>query len=501
MPEFRAQPSKARVAREALRDKGQFWTPDWVARAMVRFVLRSGNEVFDPAVGAGAFLSAAKAIGLAEGITIRLRGSELHAPVLAQARSRGLSARELERVEIGDFLRMQPEPAPTGIVANPPYIRHHRLDSATKQFLKALARRVTGFVVDGRAGYHVYFLIQALSLLPQRGRLAFIIPADTCEGVFAPRLWAWIAEQFRIEAVIRFQAGATPFPTVDTNPVVVLISREPPRDELLWARCLSANAPAFERWVSDGMQTHDSAAFTAVRRPLGEALATGLSRDPALLTEGAPVLGDYFHVMRGIATGANAFFFLTQAQARTLGIPAEFLFPAVGRTRDVSGDRLSAMDLDQLDRDGRPTLLFAPDERPLGAFPKRVRDYLTSAASEGLAARALISTRRPWYRMERREPPPFLFAYLGRRNARFIRNDAGARPLTGFLCVYPRATTDPHWRARLWRLLSDPRTVAALPLVGKSYGGGALKVEPRALERLPLASALVAEAGIAPASA
>ena len=46
--------------------------------------------------------------------------------------------------------------------------------------------------------------------------------------------------------------------------------------------------------------------------------------------------------------------------------------------------------------------------------------------------KTLISTRNPWYNMEKRENPEFLFAYLGRRNTRFIRNEAGVVPLTGF---------------------------------------------------------------------
>ncbi len=44
-------------ARETLREKGQFWTPDWIAEAMVEYVLAGGSRnLFDPAVGAGAFL-------------------------------------------------------------------------------------------------------------------------------------------------------------------------------------------------------------------------------------------------------------------------------------------------------------------------------------------------------------------------------------------------------------------------------------------------------------
>ena len=48
--------------REALREKGQFWTPLWVAEAMVAYASAESETIFDPAVGAGAFFRAAKAL-------------------------------------------------------------------------------------------------------------------------------------------------------------------------------------------------------------------------------------------------------------------------------------------------------------------------------------------------------------------------------------------------------------------------------------------------------
>src|SRR5581483_10454408 len=125
------------------------------------------------------------------------------------------------------------------------------------------------------------------------------------------------------------------------------------------------------------------------------------------------------------------------------------------------------------------------------------RKYILQGQQLGLAQRPLIMQRRPWYKMEVRSAPPFLFAYLGRRNARFIRNLAGAMPLTGFLCVYPQRA-DIAFIEQLWQVLHHPETISNLPLVGKSYGSGAIKVEPRALERLPLPSAIVAQAGLVP---
>lgn len=115
----------------------------------------------------------------------------------------------------------------------------------------------------------------------------------------------------------------------------------------------------------------------------------------------------------------------------------------------------------------------------------------------GLPKRPLIASRNPWYKMEARQVPPILFAYLGRRNARFVRNRANVVPLTGFLCVYPRRA-EGAFVEKLWGILRHPETIANLSLVGKSYGSGAIKVEPRALEALPIPNSLLRGAGLIP---
>lgn len=487
---------RAGAEREALRERGQFWTPDWVAEAMVAYAVGGGSDhLFDPAVGAGAFFRAAKAVGERSGRRLSLAGTEVFADALDEAREGGLTQDDLCDVQITDFIRNPPEGRFTSIVANPPYIRHHRLSRDLKQYLRTLATSLVGEPLDGRAGLHIYFLLRALERLAPGGRLAFILPADTCEGVFAPVLWKWIGTHYRLDAVITFEHVASPFPGVDTNAVIVLISRSAPVPHLHWARC-GERGPSLLRWIETQFGDADSG-ITACRRPLSEALETGLSRGPSVNVGSHFRLVEFASVLRGIATGANEFFFLTAARAQQLGIPPRFLHPAIGRTRDADGNTLTEERLRELDSEGRPTFLFTPDGRMLESFPARVREYLRKGEEDGLPNRPLISSRRPWYKMENRAVPPFLFAYLGRRNARFIRNSAGVVPLTGFLCVYPRSD-QPEYIERLWAVLNHPATVANLALVGKSYGGGAIKVEPRALERLPIPPDVLDQAGLTP---
>jgi hypothetical protein len=49
---------------------------------------------------------------------------------------------------------------------------------------------------------------------------------------------------------------------------------------------------------------------------------------------------------------------------------------------------------------------------------------------------------------------------------------------------------------RLWKALNHPDTLRNLLFVGKSYGGGALKVEPRQLDALEIPASVLAEVGL-----
>jgi hypothetical protein len=49
---------------------------------------------------------------------------------------------------------------------------------------------------------------------------------------------------------------------------------------------------------------------------------------------------------------------------------------------------------------------------------------------------------------------------------------------------------------RLWRALNHPSTLQSLAFTGKSYGGGALKVEPRQLDNLEIPLSVLQEVGL-----
>ena len=472
-----------------LREKGQFWTPAWVAGPMVRYVLAGGAQtLFDPAVGPGTFFVAARAQGF-EGA---FSGCELHSEALDEGQLHGLSAADLADIWTGDFLSMPFQRVP-GIVSNPPYIRHHRIPTAVKADIQQQVRHDLGLVIDGRAGLHVYFFIRCLQMLENKGRLAFIVSADICEGVFAKKLWTWVTDQFRLDGVITFSPNAAPFPGIDTNAVIFLVRNDKPRDRFLWIRVLKSDADSLTRLFADLDAADGNDSIEVSIRDISEGIATGLSRPAHKSNENMMRLKDIADVMRGIATGANDYFVMTAVQMRERKLDRSFFLRCIGRTRDCPSDRITEDRLSELEEAGRPTWLLNLPDRPPEQLPNPVQRYLRLGENQGLPDRALIKSRRSWYRMEQRKAPPLLFAYLGRRASRFILNEAGIVPLTGFLCVYPKPDIDAH---ALWRVLNDATVIEGLCRVGKSYGDGAIKVEPRSLEQLTIPRSILENLGI-----
>jgi hypothetical protein len=474
--------------REALRVKGQFWTPPWLAKVMAGWVIQGRPEIlFDPAVGPGTFFAAAREAGFAG----ELQGFELHPNAFADGWKLGLKPDDFRQVQIADFISTSlPEKFPA-IVSNPPYIRHHRLTQDQKLELKQLALNLLGFSLDGRVGLHVFFLLKCLAQLAPGGRLAFLLPADVCEGISSSAFWNRICQQYRLIAAMTFADEAAPFPTVDTNAMVFLFTKEKPLEDFLWLRVCERDGEAISAAL-DGRKP--SSAVSLHHRKLAEAMKTGLSRPPRAQNNFGTPLTHFAKVVRGIATGGNEFFFLTREQIRSHGLPEKFFRRAIGRTRDCPSDRLTTTDLNRLEAAGRATWLLNLADEADEKLPTQLRAYLESGKQAGLSERSLIKTRRPWYKMEKRTPPPILFAYLGRRECRFILNEADVVPLTGFLCVYPWDSTRAGAKM-LWRALNHPDTLANLSFVAKSYGGGALKAEPRQLDQLEIPQSVLDEVG------
>jgi hypothetical protein len=206
-------------------------------------------------------------------------------------------------------------------------------------------------------------------------------------------------------------------------------------------------------------------------------------------------LGDLFTIKRGLATGNNSFFILTEAQVKELKIPRAFVKPILPGPRHLTKDIVEALPSGAPDVSPRLYLLDSsqPEERIKAHWP-RFYEYLAQGKARKIDASYLASHRASWYSQEQRPPAPFLCTYMGRaRNGkhpfRFIWNRSQATAHNVYLMLYPKGrlrdalTQHPELEAHVFEALQRI-TPAQLLSEGRVYGGGLHKLEPKELAQI-----------------
>ncbi len=210
-----------------------------------------------------------------------------------------------------------------------------------------------------------------------------------------------------------------------------------------------------------------------------------------------PTLSDFFKIKRGIATGDNSFFILSEEEIAMRGLPMEAFTPILPSPRYLRDDEVMAR------KDGSPDIdrrLFLLDtklsEEEIHRRYPALAAYLEEGKVKGLPERYLCKHRTPWYAQEDRSPAPIVCTYLGRGDAksgrpfRFILNGSRATVANVYLALYPtplmarEMDRDPALLRKVWSALNELAPDILLG-EGRVYGGGLHKLEPTELGNIP----------------
>jgi len=210
-------------------------------------------------------------------------------------------------------------------------------------------------------------------------------------------------------------------------------------------------------------------------------------------------LSDLFKVKRGVATGSNKFFILTQKEITTRRLPFEAFRPILPSPRHLHADEVIADERGEPILEPKLYLLHCrlPETEVKKRYPE-LWEYLQCGKST-VAERYLCKSRQVWYYQEDRAPAPILCTYLGRidtksgRPFRFILNHSKAIAANVYLLLYPRgvlarlAREDPQIIRKVWHALNSLPPASFLG-EGRVYGGGLHKLEPKELANVDVTS-------------
>lgn len=195
------------------------------------------------------------------------------------------------------------------------------------------------------------------------------------------------------------------------------------------------------------------------------------------------LLGELANVRRGVATGCNAFFVLSDQQRREHGLHRCSLRPCAASPRVITSNAIDETSMAALP-DTAPRWLLMPTRQRRGGPLER---YLGLAKQMGVHDRYLVRQRldagHPWWQVEANFDAPILFSYLNRDHPRFVHNPLDAVPLNNWLVIQPHEGID---HEALVAALREPAIEGRLHDDARRYGKGLWKLEPAELKALRL---------------
>lgn len=472
--------------------RGAFFTPPEVADFLTNWAIRTSSDVvLEPSCGEAAFLSPAarrlKGLGaIPEQASHQLFGIDIHKPSLEVA-AKLLAADGIRPTLIGNsFFSIDPPggllPSPIpfvhAVVGNPPFIRYQQFSGHERATAQAAALR-QGVSLSGLASSWAALLIHASAFLDPDGRVAMVLPAELLTVNYSEAVRRFLLERFAAVHVIHFKRLIFKDALED---IVLLLAEGSGGSSSLTFHLLEDERAL----VTFSSQLGKRTSFEPQGSKWTELLLPQKVRQLVndVTSEWFITIGDYGVPQLGTVTGANDFFALRLSQVKDLGLKE----PDITRisppgTRHLKGLRFTNADWRGLEEADQRVWLLTLKRRTSKEEP--VSRLIRKGEAIDVHIRYKCRIRDPWYVVPPVAKPDLFFTYMSHRFPRLITNVAGV----GFLNSMHGVELTNHRRvgkAALPFAAMNSLSQLVAETIGRSYGGGILKLEPREASRLPV---------------
>lgn len=473
--------------------RGAFFTPEPIARYITDWAVRSTTDrVLEPSCGEASFLLAAvdrfAALAPARSRSKRstLDGVELH-PASAQAARDLLSAAGVDAcITVGDFFEQDPTGSYDAVVGNPPYVRYQDFSGAARALSRAAALRA-GVGLTNLASSWAAFTVHAALFLRPGGRMGLVLPAELLSVNYAAEVRRFLLGSFARVDLVLFTERV--FPGVQEEVLLLLADGY-------------QGGPTDHASIYQAQNAGDLAAIAAARtwrpqRPEEKWTPSLLSSDALaaythlLSSGGFTVLQTWGETTLGMVTGNNKFFALSPAKVAALGLqPSDITLLSPPGSRHLRGLAFTKSALDEMGRQGSATWLFRPPGDPSPA----AQAYIAAGEMANVHTAYKCRVRKPWWRVPLVLPADLLLTYMNADTPRLTTNAARASHLNSVHGVYLNKPVRRLGKALLPLASITSMTLVGAETVGRAYGGGMLKLEPREADRLPVPTPELVEA-------
>lgn len=462
---------------ELRKARGAFFTPLPIVTFMTNWALRDvGDSVYEPSAGDAEFLVDAvrrlRELSTDPDFRPAVHGVEIHEQSAIVGRQRVQAAGGEPAIEVNDFFLVDSTVKYTAAIGNPPYVRYQDWSGEARIRSREAALRA-GVPLTGLASSWASFVVHSTSILQDGGRLALVLPAELLSVNYAAPIRSFLFAHFRSLEIVLFESQV--FPEAEADVVLLLADgfNSGPTDH------------AFIRQATDAesLVSLDSGSKWSPEDPAGKWTGAGLIPPEAttpmrnLRSSGAFVdLEVWGDTTLGIVTGNNRFFALSPRRAKELALrPKELLKLSPPGSTHLRGLELTQSMLDQLGKDGKQTWLFYPGDRLSPAAEAYVEAGRIAGVNEAYKCRV----RKTWFKVPIVQPADLLLTCMNADTPRLTTNNAGVHHLNSIHGVYLRPDVQKLGRELLPLASLNSITLLHAEMVGRAYGGGILKLEPR----------------------
>jgi adenine-specific DNA-methyltransferase len=467
--------------------RGAFFTPPELSAFVAEWALRHPDDlVLEPSCGEAGFLLSAserlEALG-ASSIGNQMRGVEVFGPSATAAAALLNDRGHQPIIERADFFDVPSQAVYDAVIGNPPYVRYQNFAGAARE--KGLrAAMAQGVRLTGLASSWAAFTVHAAQFLKPGGRLGLVLPAELLTVKYAAAVRQFLLGRFARVRLVTFDELL--FPGVLEEVVLLLAEGSGGSSSFEVYQARDAAELGAMIWESDDRWTR----YTPDRT--GKWTAALLPPDAVadyrkhVTSGGFLPLIEWGETYLGAVTGNNRYFTLTAEQVRAAGLaPHEVLPISPPGSRHVRDLSFTDGDWDALTEAGEACYLFYPD---LAHLSPSARRYIAQGEAAGYQTTYKCRNRQPWWRTPLVPQPDLFLTYMDQHRPRFATNLANAYHLNSLYGV----TLSPPLRdlGRELVPLAAVNTLSMLgaEIVGRAYGGGMLKLEPKEADNLPMPS-------------
>jgi adenine-specific DNA-methyltransferase len=467
---------------ELRKARGAFFTPPELCDYIVEWAIREASDVvLEPSCGEAAFMLAAgarlQALGGIAAPRYSLHGIELHEESAVEALSVLRSNGHDASIDVRDFFDVDPEPRFDAVIGNPPYVRYQDFTGEPRTRGRAAALRA-GVPLTGLASSWAAFTVHAALFLKPEGRLGLVLPAELLTVNYAAEVRRYLMERFARVRLVLFTERV--FPGVLEEVVLLLADGVGPTDhcelyqvrELADLRTSGAVGRCWRPERPEGKWTPSLLSPTALK-----AYAEIIEH------ESITTLESWGDTTLGMVTGNNKYFALSPMRIRELGLAARDTIrlspPGSTHLRGLAFSELAWRELGKADR---PTLLF----RPPDSLSAAAQAYIDAGKTLKVDQAYKCRVRSPWWRVPLVPPADVLLTYMNADTPRLCANTARVHHLNSVHGLYFKQGMAAAGRDLLPLGALNSMTLLGAETVGRAYGGGILKLEPREADTLPV---------------